>query len=393
MIDRTLQTKVVQLARHYPIVTITGPRQSGKTTLCRMVFPDKAFVSLEAPDVREYARTDPRGFLSHHAAGAVLDEVQRVPELLSYLQVDVDERPPPGRFVLTGSANLALLDAVSQSLAGRTALVNLLPLGREEVVRFARHPTDVFTALWTGAYPAVYDREVPPEDWFASYVATYVERDVRQVLNVTDLVAFQTFLGLCAGRTGQLLNLSSLGADAGITHNTARAWLSVLEAGFLVFRLPPFHGSLKKRLVKTPKLHFYDSGLLCYLVGIRSPEPLRSHPLRGGIFESWVASEILKARLHRGLPGTLSYYRDRKGEEVDAILERGDALVAVEAKSGETIADDFFAALECFEQALAVPGRARKIEKVLVYGGDWSGVRSGTRVLPWSEVSGFGWAA
>ena len=392
MVPRTLRRKLLQLARRFPIVTVTGPRQSGKTTLCRMAFPGKTYVSLEAPDLRAYAQTDPRGFLATYAAGAILDEVQRVPDLLSYLQGEVDERPTPGRFILTGSANLALLHSVSQSLAGRTAMLTLLPLGHEEILRFPDPPDDLFATLWHGGYPAIFDTHPAPADWLGSYVATYVERDVRQILNVADLLAFQNFLRLCAGRTAQLLNLSALAADAGITHNTARAWLSVLEASYLAFRLPTLHVNVRKRLVKAPKLHFYDTGLLCYLLGILNPDQLRRHPLRGAVFETWVVSEIAKARLHRGLPASLSFYRDRKGEEIDAVLDRGDAMVSVEAKSGQTVATDFFPPLMRFEESVGPPLRRGQVVTVLAYGGDRSEHRDACRVVPWNRLKDFNWA-
>ena len=391
MVPRVLQAKLRSLARKYPIVTVTGPRQSGKTTLCRATFPRKRWVSFENPDVRAYAAQDPRGFLAEHRTGAIFDEVQRAPEILSYLQTEVDERPVAGRFVLTGSANLMLLQAVTQSLAGRTGLLQLLPLSLDEVRRFPDPPEDLFEVLWRGGYPAPFDRGLSPTDWFPSYVATYVERDVRRVLNVGDLQVFQTFLRLCAGRTGQLVNLSSLGADCGINHGTARAWLSVLEATYIVFRLPAFHASSSKRLVKTPKLHFYDAGLACHLLGIRTPRHLRDHPLRGAIFESWVVSEIAKARIHRGLPAGLYHYRDRKGAEVDAVLERDGGLVAVEIKSARTVASDFLAALEAFASTFAAPGRHGRVEQVLVYGGEDAQQRTRARVLPWSQLHRHDW--
>ena len=391
MVPRTLRRKLIQLARRFPIVTVTGPRQSGKTTLCRMAFPRKPYVSLEAPDVRAYAHADPRGFLSAHASGAILDEVQRAPELLSYLQGEVDARPAAGRFVLTGSTNLALLHGVPQSLAGRTAMLTLLPLDHHELLGFPDPPRDLFDVLWHGGYPAIFDRQAAPGDWLGSYVATYVERDVRQVLNVTDLLAFHTFLRLCAGRTGQLLNLSALAADAGITHNTARAWLSVLEASYLAFRLPAMHANARKRLVKAPKLHFYDTGLLCYLLGIHDPEQLRRHPLRGPVFESWVVSEIAKARLHRGLPASLSFYRESRGEEIDVVLERGDAVVALEVKSGQTVATDFFPPLARFEASLRQRPGAGDVVTVVAYGGDRSERRDTCRVVPWNSLKDFDW--
>ena len=392
MVPRTLRHKLRHLARRFPVVTVTGPRQSGKTTLCRMVFPAKPYVSLEAPDLRAYAQHDPRGFLAQHSSGAILDEVQRVPDLLSYLQGEVDARPVPGRFILTGSANLALLQNVSQSLAGRTAVLTLLPLGHDEVLRFPDAPGDLFATLWRGGYPAIYDRRPKPADWLGSYVATYVERDVRQILNVTDLLAFQNFLRLCAGRSAQLLNLSALAADAGITHNTARAWLSVLEASYLAFRLPALHANVRKRLVKAPKLHFYDTGLLCYLLGILNPDQLRQHPLRGAVFETWVVSEIAKARLHRGRSPCLSHYRDRKGDEIDAVLDRGDGLVAVEAKSGQTVAADFFPPLARFDASIGQQQRRGPLVRVVAYGGDRSEHRQECRVLPWNRIKDFDWA-
>ena len=393
MIKRKLHDRVRYLAGLFPVVTITGPRQSGKTTLCRMVFPEKPYVSLEAPDTREAAQTDPRGFLAQYPDGAIIDEVQRVPDLLSYVQVKADENPSPGRYILTGSANFSLLQSLSQSLAGRTALVTVFPLSLDEQRLFKSAPATLFSTLWSGGFPAVYDRAVPPQEWYAGYTTTYLERDVRQILNVTDLAAFQTFLRLCAGRTAQLLNLSQLGADCGITHNTARAWLTVLEAGYVAFRLAPYHANISKRLVKSPKLHFHDSGLLCYLLGIRSPEQLEQHPLRGMVFESWVVSEIVKARSHHGLPAAdLSYYRDRGGSEVDLVLRRGADLLAVEIKSGQTVASDFFAALDSFAKALSGDPKQPRPTRLLVYAGDTPQQRSGVAVIPWSSVSDHDWA-
>jgi uncharacterized protein len=391
MIARVLEARLRDLAGKFPIVTVTGPRQSGKTTLCRAVFRGKPYVSLEAPDVQEYARSDPRGFLAEHSEGAVLDEVHRVPELLSYLQPLVDERPAYGRFVLTGSANFALLQSLGQSLAGRTALLELLPLSLEEIRRFPEPPDDLFSLLWRGSYPALFDRKLAAGDWYPSYVATYLERDVRVILSVGDLLAFQAFLRLCAGRVGQLVNFSALAADAGVTHNTARAWLSVLEAGYVAWRLPPFHANLSKRLVKTPKLHFIDSGLACFLLGIRSADQLRDHPLRGAIFESWVASEILKSRVHRGLQPNLSFFRDRKGSEVDLIIEDGRSLLAIETKSGQTVASDFFAGLESFHTFATELQPARHPKAFLVYGGAETQKRSVAEVVSWSNLDRCQW--
>jgi predicted AAA+ superfamily ATPase len=391
VIARVLEPRLRSLAGKFPVVTVTGPRQSGKTTLCRAVFPDKPYVSLEAPDVQDFARRDPRRFLAERRDGAILDEVHRVPELLSYVQTIVDEHRGAGRFVLTGSANFALLESLSQSLAGRTVLLELLPLSLEEVRRFPDPPTELFDLLWRGCALALYDRGLAPNDWSPSYVATYVERDVRTILNVGDLVAFQTFLRLCAGRSGQLVNLSSLGADTGITHATAKAWLSVCEAGYVTWRLPPYHADVTTRLVKTPKLHFFDTGIACYLLGIRSADHLREHPLRGTIFETWVASEIRKARIHRGFPAGMTFFRDRKGNEVDVVVELGRELVAVETKSGQTVVEDFFTTLRTF--ASVVAKARRRTRSVVVYGGDEAQNRMDARVVPWIALDGQTWWA
>jgi len=393
MIQRTLQPYAVALAQRHPIVTLTGPRQSGKTTLCCMAFPDKPYVSLEPLDERDFARGDPRGFLDRFRDGAVIDEVQRAPELLSYIQGVVDQRRDVGIFILTGSHNFGLLQAVTQTLAGRTALLQLLPLGLEEVRHFPTAPRDLFQTLWMGGYPRIHDRQLPADEWLANYSAAYVERDVRQLLQVGDLLTFQTFLRLAAGRTGQLLNLSGLGADCGVTHNTAKSWLSVLEASYIAFRLPPLHRNLGLRFVKTPKLHFYDSGLLCYLLGIRTPEQLEVHPLRGAVFETWAVAEILKQYLHHGQVPQLFFYRDRKGHEVDLIVERGREMLALEIKSGRTPSADYFSALEHFANVMTDTKKSgvAGITKLVLYGGEASQKRSQGRLLSWSDIATFPW--
>ena len=381
LIDRDLAPQVLEAARKMPSVTLTGPRQSGKTTLCRTLFPDHPYVTLEAPDTHAFAIEDPRGFLAGLSEGAVIDEVQRAPHILSYLQGLIDDDPAPGRWILTGSQNLALLEAVSQSLAGRTALHNLFPLTRGEVVRFPRHPTDLEDSLLAGSYPRIFDRDLDPSEWLRSYVATYIERDVRSIRSIGDLATFQRFVQLCAGRTAQLLNYSSLAGDCGVSQPTAKAWLSVLEAGFIVFRLPPFRSNLRKRLVKMPKLHFYDAGLVCWLLGIRTPEHLRSHPLRGAIFETWVVSEITKQRANQGEPGGLSFYRDRNGVETDLLIDRPDRITLVEAKSAVTPSSSFLGAGRTVQRHLASIPRASDI--MAVYGGDELQVRSAGVLMPW----------
>jgi uncharacterized protein len=385
---RQLEPLLARRARESPAVVLTGPRQSGKTTLVRTLFAAKPYVNLEAPDVRDRALGDPRGFLSDFPEGAILDEVQRAPELLSYIQVDVDEHHRQrGRWVLTGSQNLTLLSRVSQSLAGRAALLELLPLSHSELKAAGWHSDDLPTLLFQGGYPAPFDRREPHADWLGGYVATYVERDVRQILGVGDLLSFQAFLRLAAGRTGQLLNLSQLGSDAGITHNTAKSWISVLEASYLAMRLPSFSRNVGKRLIKMPKLHFIDSGLSCYLLGIRTPEELRHHPLRGALFESWVVAEILKAHRNAGRQPRLSFFRDTHGLELDVLVEQGTDIIGVEVKSGATVPTGVF------EPMLTVSKLVPEIKRrMVIHGGAESFTTSAGRAVSFRDIDTIDWA-
>lgn len=391
MITRTLASKIDSMAQTFPVVTLTGPRQSGKTTLCRMVFPDHQYVSLEAPDVRRFAVEDPRGFFEQYQTPVILDEVQRVPELLSYIQVEVDARPVAGQYVLTGSANFALLESVSQSLAGRTAVAHLMPCGHDEIMRFTDPPTELFETIQAGSYPGIHDRGVEPFDWYRAYITTTLERDIRQIVDVSDLGAFQTFLELTAGQVGQLTNFSRLGADAGVSANTAKAWLSVLETGFLVFRLRPFHSNLRSRATKTPKLYFNDTGLACALLGITQASQIRTHPLRGALFENWVVSEVQKARLNRGYHGAGFFLRNSKGFEIDLLLDIGARFIASEIKSGQTVAGDFFTHLEQLEEMLPRTQVTRDFEARVVYGGSARQRRREIDVVPWNQVKDLSW--
>lgn len=392
VIERLLQPRLLDLATRYPVLTLTGPRQSGKTTISRMAFPELAYVSLENPIQRELAQQDPLAFFARYRDGAIIDEVQRVPEVFSHLQGMVDEDPRPGRFLLTGSQNLAPVNAVTQSLAGRTTLTELLPLSLEEIRRFPSRPIDLNTLLWTGGYPRIYERNLPAHEWLADYTATYVERDVRQLIKVGDLLLFQTFLRLCAGRTGQILNLSSLANDCGISQPTARSWLSVLEASYIVFRLPPYFANLGKRLIKSPKLYFYDAGLAASLLNVEDPRQLENHPLRGALFETWVVSEIAKAHLHRDRRPRLSFYRDSSGLEIDLILEKGTDLVLVEIKSAQTPSGHYFDSFQRFAESLGREA-SRVAGRAVVYAGEESQKRSQGDLLSWRDLDAFDWMA
>jgi predicted AAA+ superfamily ATPase len=382
LIPRQAAPVLERLARGYPLVAVTGPRQSGKTTLVREVFRDKPYVSLEDLDEREFAESDPRGFLERFTDGAVLDEVQRCPPLFSFLQTRVDEDRRPGLFVLTGSQQFGLLSSVTQTLAGRIAVVPLLPFSLGELQAVDQAPATLEALLFQGLYPPIYDRGLDATIWYKNYVLTYVERDVRQMVNVRDLSTFQRFVRMCAARTAQLLNLSGLAVDCGITHNTAASWLSVLEASFILHLVQPYHGNFGKRLVKTPKLFFYDPGLAAWLLGIQNAEQLAIHPQRGALFESWVVAELLKARFAHGMASNLFFWRDRTGHEVDLLIEQGAALTPVEIKSGRTVASDFFNGIDDWRR---ISGQA-ETAAWLVYGGEREQTRARVHVLPWRRI-------
>ncbi len=396
MLKRTLEKKLKEAAKQYPVVTLTGPRQSGKTTLAKMTFSDYDYISLEEPDHRAFALEDPRGFLSQFPDKVILDEIQRVPDLFSYIQTIVDTTDISGQFILTGSQNFLLLQKVSQSLAGRCAVLHLLPLSLSELRK--RRPLsmnsigrqlpsknrylddELSSVLFKGFYPRIHNKSLDPVDWLGNYFQTYIERDVRDVLKVGDLETFSRFVRLCAGRNGQLLNLSSLANDCGITHTTSKRWISILEASFIVLLLRPHFKNFSKRLIKSPKLYFLDTGLLSYLLRIRSKEDLRIHALYGSIFESYIISELLKNFMNRGEEHAIYFWRDSTGNEIDVLIDEGDRLVPMEIKAGQTVNQDFFKGIR-FWKKLATDIEQRA---ALVYGGDKSYIRSDTYVYPWS---------
>lgn len=386
MISRYLSDTIHRLREGFPIIAITGPRQSGKTTLSKAIFADKPYVSLEEPDTRSYALDDPRGFLGQFPNGAVIDEAQRAPELFSYLQSRVDSDGRMGLYVLTGSQQFGLRTGITQSLAGRAGLVTLLPFSRGELDAAGQSPDALERTLFSGSFPPIYDRPVAPQDWYSRYISTYLERDLHQVIQVRDLHTFHTFLRMCAARVGQVLNLSALAGDCGITHNTARAWISVLEASYIIFLLQPHHRNFNKRLIKSPKLYFYDTGIVAALMGMEDERHLGIHAMRGQIFENWIIAELLKGRMNRGLPSNLFYWRDRAGLEIDVVVERQQSLQPMEIKSGATIAADFFTGLRRW---CDLSNGCDGVTPILFFGGDGESVRNGVSVRSWRSVAEF----
>ena len=350
MIKRDIVPVLKKLASQYPVVTITGPRQSGKTTLAKSLFTNKPYMSLEDPDTRRFALDDPRGFLSQFSHGAIFDEIQRAPDLVSYLQSMVDKSPEPGKFVLTGSHQFELMTQVSQSLAGRSAVLRLLPFTLAETHRLkgSKQHLNLSQQLLTGFYPRIHDRKLNPSQALADYFATYVQRDLRQLAAVHDLHRFERFVRLCAGRTGQLLNLSNLANDTGISHVTASAWIDLLQTSYIVHLIPPWFTNTSKRLVKSPKLYFYDVGLACWLLGLRAADHVVRDPLWGSLFENFIIMEAMKDRLNTGESSEMYFYRDSEGNEVDLLLPVGGKMHAIEIKAGATVAKDYFKGLKIF---------------------------------------------
>lgn len=380
MIKRTAETKLIKLAKTFRSVAVVGPRQSGKTTLCRTVFPKKQYVSLENPDVREFATSDPRGFLAQFKNGAILDEIQKAPHLFSYLQQILDETSKKGLFILTGSNNFLLQENITQTLSGRVAYLQLLPLSLAELRNSKKLKTDYGWHILNGGYPEVIERKINPADWYSGYINTYIERDVRQLKNISNLSQFTKLIRLCAGRTGQILNLTSLSNDCGVDQKTVASWLGILQSSFIIYMLKPYHNNFSKRIIKSPKLYFYDTGVACSLLGISNSKQIAVHALKGFLFENMIISELLKERLNSGLQDNLYYWRDKTGNEVDVLIDNAGKLTAVDLKAGETVSGDFFSGLNYFSSL-----NSTSVRKLLVYGGKETQERSGgATVKPWS---------
>lgn len=382
MIKREIENKLILLSGKFPVVAVVGPRQSGKTTLVKATFPEKEYVNLEEPDTRIFAQTDPRSFLSNRKSGLIIDEAQRVPELFSYIQTIVDEKKIPGSFILTGSHNFLMQEKISQTLAGRVAILTLLPFSLNEVFS-TNNENDFRKFLFKGFYPPLYDREIEPGDWYPNYTRTYIERDVRLIKNIPNLNSFTLFVKLCAGRIGQLINLSSLAVEAGISVNTAKSWLSVLESSYIIYRLEPHYQNFNKRLVKMPKLYFYDTGLACSLLGLENEKQVTTHFLLGALFENLIISDLQKYRMNKGLNSDFYFWRDKLGREVDLLIDSGDEKSILEIKAGRTINEEFFKGLTFYKE---LSGN-ENISTYLIYSGEKEETRSTGKVLPWHKAT------
>ncbi len=383
MIQRTAMVRLTKLANSFRSVAVVGSRQSGKTTLCRTLFPKKPYVSLENPDTLAFALADPRGFLGQFRNGAILDEIQRAPHIFSYLQQVLDETKKKGLFILTGSNNFLLQENITQSLAGRIAYLQLLPLSLQELKESKKLKADYNWHILRGGYPELIAKKMNPADWHAAFINTYIERDVRQIKNIGNLMQFTKLLKLCAGRTGQILNLTSLSNDCGLDQKTVAAWLGVLQSSYIIYLLKPYHGNFKKRIIKTPKLYFYDTGVACSLLGITDAKQITTHVAKGALFENMIVSELLKERFNSGALDNIFFWRDKTGNEVDIVLDNMNKLTAMELKAGETISQDFFKGLDYFAALSNKPTK-----KLLFYGGKQGQKRSnGIHIIPWNRMA------
>jgi predicted AAA+ superfamily ATPase len=380
MILRVAQAELINLSKQYKAIAVIGPRQSGKTTLVKSGFPDKPYVNLENPDMRNFALEDPIAFLGQFPNGAILDEVQRTPELFSYLQQILDENDQTAQFILTGSNNFLLQQSITQSLAGRIGYLNLLPFSLSEIKGIA--PVEIHELLFKGFYPPLYDKPFEIQKWFSNYIRTYIERDVRQLRSIENLVVFEKFLKLCAGRVGQLLNKNALALETGVDSKTIESWIGVLEASFIIFRLQPHHKNFNKRIVKMPKLYFYDVGLASALLGVQEAGQLEFHPFKGGLFENMVVVELLKQRLNKGKLNNMYFWRNSKGNEIDIVIDNFDELIPIEIKSGKTITNDYFKGLKYWNNLTGFSGG-----KVIYGGNDYQKRSNGMEIIPFELIT------
>lgn len=385
MIKRDMAPLLLTYAQGYPAIAILGPRQTGKTTLAKLLFKNHTYISLENINERSFAKEDPEKFLktNENEYGLILDEIQHVPELLSYIQTHIDAHDRPGYFILTGSQNFVVHESVSQTLAGRVAIVTLLPLSVRELKQAKMLPVSISHLLLKGGYPRIYDKNLNPTAWYLNYITTYIERDVRQITKVLDLAVFERFLKLCAGRVGQLVNLSSLATDVGVSHNTIKSWLSVLQASYIIKLFQPYYKNFSKRLVKSSKLYFYDTGLLCALLNITNEKQLATHYLYGGIFESFVMNELMKTKYNYGKSVDLYFWRDSHGHEVDYIVQQATSLLAIEVKAGQTISGSFFKGLNWWNELTSNMPK----DSYLVYTGSQNQERSQANVIGWESIA------
>jgi predicted AAA+ superfamily ATPase len=383
IVKREITKAIKELSSKYPILAVTGPRQSGKTTLLKSIFPEYKYVSLENPDIRLFAETDMNGFLQQYDNHVIFDEAQRVPVLFSYLQTAVDESGMMGQFILSGSQNFHLMRSITQSLAGRVAIFKLFPFDFNEMLSAGLLSENYIENLIRGFYPALYDRDIPSDVFYSNYVQTYIQRDVSELIAIRDIRLFQNFLSLCATRAGQLINLNGIANECGISQPTAKAWMSALENSYVVFQLYPFHENLSKRIVKTPKLYFYDTGLLCYLLKLSAVNQLITNPVKGALFENMIIAEYVKGMNHKNKIRDIWFWRDSEGHEVDLVVQEDITLNLIEIKATQTIMPDLFKGLAYFEKI-----SGRKLTKTLVYAGSENHERSQGKVKTWKNPIG-----
>lgn len=382
MVKRTLSNKVLEHSKKYPVVAVTGPRQSGKTTLVKACFPEFDYVSLEDFDIRYFAEQDPRGFLAKYSNGAILDEIQRVPHLLSYIQTIVDKEQKNGLFILTGSNQFTLMKEISQTLAGRISLLKLFPFTLDEINNTEFYPRDYHSYIFNGSYPRIYDQHLNPREWYADYIETYIEKDLKEISNIVNLSLFRKFLSLLASSCGQLVNLSSFSNSIGVSQNTIKSWIALLEQSYIIFTLQPYFKNFHKRIVKTPKVYFYDTGLACMLLRFTSPQSLHNHFMTGHLFENMIISELYKSLFHLNIKETLYFWRDHTGHEIDCLMESNTQLYPVEIKSAATINSDFFKELSFFNTLSGAP----PTNSTLIYGGNEKRAQFSINVLGWQNV-------